>query len=118
MNLTIAQCEAMLARPRPPLPALAAAPILVAAAQAFAVSLPAMLGPGNARAEAHARFCAAGLIRSRLGYSTPHIGRLLRRDHSTIVHALRRAAQLTAADPDFAARMARVVATLDSKEIA
>jgi chromosomal replication initiation ATPase DnaA len=115
MSDAIRSAEALIMAPRAPLPAQASAPIMVAAGEAWGVTVAELLGPGSARQVAAARFAAAALIRRRLGYSTPRIGRLLRRDHSTIVHALSRAAALEAADADFAARMSRAVATLDTQ---
>lgn len=48
-----------------------------------------------------ARFCAVCLLREA-GLSHPQIGRALRRDHSTTIHAERRAVELLESNPFFA----------------
>lgn len=47
-------------------------------------------GPSRASEICEARFCVMRELRAK-GWSTPRIGRLLNRDHTTIVHGLRRA---------------------------
>lgn len=53
-----------------------------------------------------ARFAAIWLMRQS-GYSLPMIGRLLRRDHTSILHAERRARRLLDSDMDFSRRVAK-----------
>ena len=46
-------------------------------------------GPSRHAELCEARFCIMRELRDK-GWSTPRIGRLLNRDHSTVVHGLRR----------------------------
>jgi chromosomal replication initiator protein len=60
-----------------------------------------------------ARFVFVYLARTHMRASFPQIGATLGgRDHTTILHAFRRAQDLRAADPAFAARCARIEARL------
>ncbi|MCW2405055.1 chromosomal replication initiation ATPase DnaA [Sphingobium sp. B1D7B] len=54
-----------------------------------------------------ARIAAYRLIREELKYSYPRIGRIMRRDHSTVMSGIRRANELLATDPNFAAAYER-----------
>lgn len=66
------------------------------------VSLHELTGPGRLGYVCRARF-ALMRVASKKGYSTPQIGRALGgRDHTTILHGLKRAAELSAADREFA----------------
>ncbi len=58
---------------------------------------------------ARARMTAAYLCRTTIvpELSLPNIGRQFGRDHSTIIHACRRVAELSASDPKFAALVER-----------
>jgi chromosomal replication initiator protein len=47
---------------------------------------------------------------SRHGLSTPRIGRRLKRDHTTILHGLKRANELAERSPQFAALVERLAA--------
>lgn len=47
-------------------------------------------GEGRNSKTLAARCAIANILRFHLGYSTPHIGRILKRDHSTILHSLRK----------------------------
>ena len=49
-----------------------------------------LTGPSRVPAVCVVRRCAMKALRAK-GWSTPRIGRLLNRDHSTVVHGLRRA---------------------------
>lgn len=86
--------------------------LLHAAAAEFGVSVPFIL---SARRNAHvvlARQVVMHIAATRLNRSLPVIGRCMKRDHSTVFHGLRRIAERTAADPDLAARIERVAATI------
>lgn len=79
--------------------------ILDAAAAAWQVPVDEIRGPRRHWKFAHPRFAAMLIIRERLGYSTPQIGKLFGgRDHSTAISALRRANELIKSDPDFGRR--------------
>lgn len=63
--------------------------IRAAAARMHGLDGDTLSAPGHGPPHLHARQLAAAVAR-RLGYSLPHIGRALGRDHSTILHGLRR----------------------------
>jgi hypothetical protein len=89
--------------------------ILSVVARHWSVGVPALLGAGRSNRLAHPRFAAMVLIKDRLGLSTPAIGRVLgKRDHTTVVSGLRRAATLIENDPEWARRFALVTAELKS----
>lgn len=48
-----------------------------------------IVGPSRTPELCEARFCIMRELRTK-GWSTPRIGRLLNRDHSTVLHGLRR----------------------------
>ncbi|WP_425230228.1 helix-turn-helix domain-containing protein [Sphingomonas sp.] len=74
-----------------------------------------LLGAGRAAHLVCAR-SAVALVAREQGLSVPQIGRALGgRDHTTIVHALRRAATLTAADPAFRLLCDRLRAGIEEK---
>lgn len=79
------------------------APILDAVADAYNVTIYALLSPLQNRDVAYPRFAAMALIR-KLGWSTAQIGKAFRRDHTTAMHALNRADWLLANDPEWADR--------------
>ena len=80
-------------------------------------SLPEMLGNGRAQPLAAARSLVVMLARHRTGRSYPEIGRALGgRDHSTAMHAARRAQQRMNSCPDFRALAAAASARLDAIE--
>lgn len=58
------------------------------------------------------RFAAVWLAHKLLNQSLPQLGRLFGRDHSTIVHALKRAEGWRIADDDFRAVTDRVLSAL------
>lgn len=63
--------------------------ILREVAQAHRVSLDDIIGPRRFKAYVAARREAMQRIRSELGFSYPHIGRLFNRDHTSVLHACR-----------------------------
>lgn len=77
----------------------------------FDVPVDDMKSKSRAMDLARARFAAAYILRSERKLSYPIIGRLLgRRDHSTIMHACVRAAELNLSDPEFADMLSRASA--------
>jgi chromosomal replication initiation ATPase DnaA len=56
-----------------------------------------------------ARFALYAALRKR-GHSYKTIGKFLRRDHSTIMHGVRAAEAMMAADPGYAAKVAELAA--------
>ncbi len=79
----------------------------------FAVDVELMTGPRKFPELVEARCACALVMRRRFGWSTTRIGRALGdRDHTTIGHALREGARRESADPDFAARLARIEAEM------
>jgi len=65
--------------------------IVLAAAVELGVSASAMLGKGRTRTVVRARDLAMLRIREELGLSYMEIGSLFKRDHSTVMAAVRRA---------------------------
>ena len=63
--------------------------ILREVAQAHRVSLDDIIGPRRFKAYVAARREAMQRIRSELGFSFPHIGRLFNRDHTAVLYACR-----------------------------
>jgi chromosomal replication initiator protein len=58
------------------------------------------------------RFAAMYLSREVTGTSMPFIGRLFLRDHTTVLHGIRRARDAMDRDPSFAADVAAIRARL------
>jgi chromosomal replication initiator protein len=89
-----------------PAPDLGALPPLAAAsarasAQVFGVQVADILGRRRTRNVARARFAATWIARRRSGLSYPVLGRILGRDHSSVIHACQRAVRLFRADAAF-----------------
>ena len=79
--------------------------ILQAASAAFGVSMIELRSARRGDAAVRARFAACLLARELTELSYPQVGRSIGiRDHATILHAARRAAEMRAADPDFRQR--------------
>lgn len=74
-----------------------------AAADYFGVPFDGLFSPTREGQICLARYAIMYVMREREGQSTPQIGRRLQRDHSTVVHGMKRARDLLARDPDFAA---------------
>ena len=64
-----------------------------------------------------ARHVAMALAQRCLAYSLPRIGRLLARDHTTVLHGVRRIARMAADDAAFAARLDRLAETIRNRRI-
>lgn len=72
--------------------------IFDAVATAWDVKVGEIQGKSQQRRFVHPRFAAVWLIRTRMQWSLPHIGRTLRCHHTGIMHSLRRAEELYAHD--------------------
>lgn len=80
------------------------------ASAAFEVPIRALIGRQRQKPIARARLALyAGLYRG-CETSYPEIGQLLERDHTTVLYGVREAEAEAAADPDYAERLARIVA--------
>lgn len=80
----------------------AVADIVTAVADAFGVSAKELLGPSRLKTVMLARQTAVYLARTVGKLSLPAVGRAFGRDHSTVLHAVRKVEELLATDPDFA----------------
>ena len=89
------------------------ADILDAVATAWGVEVGHIQGKSQKWIFAHPRFAVVRLIRQRLDWSYPRIGKLLVRDHSTILASLHRAEELYAHDAAWHEKYDAAVATLD-----
>jgi len=96
-------------------PLLRVGDIVAASARAFGMSQLAVVGEGRHREAVRARRVVCVLAREA-GWSLPHIGRVLRRDHTTVLHHLRWAARERAVDADVAAVRA-ALAGLESEPV-
>jgi hypothetical protein len=77
--------------------------IFDAVAEAWDVSIFALLSPSKAPGASYPRFAVYLLLRAT-GKSMPKIGSIMRRDHTTVFAGLKRGAELLATDPEWAAR--------------
>ena len=87
--------------------------IALAAADEFGFSADEMAGAGRHRRLARARQIAAHIMRRRTRLSLPQIGRVLHRDHATVIHAVQTIDSLLSTDPDLAGAYSRVLARLE-----
>lgn len=81
--------------------------ILDAVALAFGTPVPWMRSRWRDGETVRARWGAMKLLREERLLSTGIIGRLLDRDHTTVLHGLNRAREFEATDPDFAAALVK-----------
>jgi Bacterial dnaA protein helix-turn-helix len=79
--------------------------VQTAVAARFGLRPEQMLGLNRARIVSHPRQIAMFLAREMTGLSLPRIGRHFARDHTTILHAVRRIKTAMAADPGIAAQV-------------
>lgn len=97
----------------PPPPALGRFDALVeAVADEWGVSRAAILGESRGTAATVPRAAVMALAHGLFGYGASQIGRLIRRDHTTVLYAVRAAAARRQRDPDFAARLDRIAARM------
>ncbi len=78
------------------------ADILNAVAESFNITLFALLSPLRNNRTCRARFAAMRLVQKRHGVSTTRIGKMFRRDHTSAMHALRRAEEWLTTSPEWA----------------
>lgn len=62
-----------------------------------------------------ARHVSMALADRLLAYSLPRIGRLVNRDHTTVLYAIRRIKAMSVADPTFAARLDALAARIEQQ---
>lgn len=72
--------------------------LLAKAARAFNVSPDDILGPSRKPDIVMARQAAMHLCRKKLGLSFPELGKAFRRDHSTVIHGIRKIGELAKTD--------------------
>lgn len=75
--------------------------VLRCVARSFLVSLDQLISKDRHRSIAEARQVAYWLLRTRTRMSLPEIGRLLRKDHSTVMIGVRRIVRRRATEPSF-----------------
>ena len=77
------------------------AQIAAAASDIFGVPVRVLMGKAQDKSTRLPRFAVYWVARNHLGYSYPQIGRIMDRDHSTVVHGVARAEALRATNDDF-----------------
>lgn len=83
--------------------------ILKRAKELFGVRPEDIVGPSRYSLYIPARFAVCTAL-SRRGWSYPQIGRFLGgRDHSSIIHAVRRAEYMESRDPEYASKIQELV---------
>ena len=91
------------------------ADIIDAVARAWGITMFSLLSAERPQRLARPRFAAALLLRGR-DLSLTVIGRVLRRDHTSILHEIKRARELLANDPEWAALYRAAEHALDQKK--
>lgn len=113
MAPTVRTCDCHLRQATRPMPSTIDR-IVAAVAAEFGISRADLLGDCRRREFVRPRFAAIHLIREITGKSLPEIGAAFRRDHTSILHALRKPL-----DADATARVARVREAMPrAKEVA
>lgn len=93
---------------------MTAAEIIALVAESFGLPARSLTGSSQTRQITRPRFLAMALVRDVLDYSTPQIGRVFGgRDHTTVLHAIKRAAELVADDPAIAAKVETLRGLID-----
>lgn len=92
--------------------------VLMATAAALDIPLRSLISTLRRQDLVRARHIAMWLARQRYGVSLPNIGRTINRDHTTVLHGIRRAQKLMTEDRDFQRDLAEVIAYLDAPEAA
>lgn len=91
--------------------------ILKAVASVYDRPYRAVIGENRMKNNTFPRQVAAYLMSEVYGYSYPHSGRAIRRDHTTVLHAKRKIiAMLKAGDDELAAKLEAIMALLDGRE--
>lgn len=75
--------------------------IAAIAAELTGFSIAEIVGPGSARDLARTRFAVEWVARTEHGRSYPEIGQRLGRDHTSVMHGVRRAVELRRTDAEF-----------------
>jgi hypothetical protein len=88
------------------------ADVVSAAAEVFGVSVDDLLSPSRKRSVAYPRFAAFHILHKVIRLSLPTIGKTFKRDHTTILSGVRKAAILRRKDPAFAGRSRLLAAEL------
>jgi chromosomal replication initiator protein len=86
--------------------------VLEVVADAYCVTVEALLRPDRSQAAVLPRWMAMYLARTTLGLSLPQIGRQMGRDHSTVLHGVRRIEAMAKHDRDFAEALRALSATV------
>lgn len=107
----------LLYRPHKKLRPSYASAITQVCCQVWGVTFSRMLAPGKERAVARPRQAAFKILRDRGGVSFPEIARYFGRDHSTVVHGYRKAAELIAGNTEFRENYEHVCALLDEAAV-
>jgi chromosomal replication initiation ATPase DnaA len=87
--------------------------IVAAVGRVWVVSQGEMLSPSRDAHFVEARWVAMHLMRSRLGIAARNVARLMGRDHSTVLHALRSIAARLARDDELRRQVGRVTSALE-----
>lgn len=95
---------------------LTARKIIAEVCKAWDVRNSYLASPSHERRACAPRFAVYWLLKTRLELSTTVIGRLMgKRDHTTVIHGVRRARTFYAHDPDWRQKYDSVVAALDEE---
>jgi chromosomal replication initiation ATPase DnaA len=94
--------------------AITMAAILEMVAGEFHVSIPALKGPSRDGFTAQPRQAFCWLSRKVGDWSTPQIGRVIDRDHTTVLHAIWATTERMGKDAGFAAHVTKLWAQLAS----
>lgn len=92
--------------------------VITAVAEEFGVTTTMLLNATRAPLPALARHAAMAMLRRLTLLSLPQIGRHMRRDHTTVLHGIRRVEAMAKADPAFAARIDALAARIEQRSIA
>lgn len=95
---------------------ITAARILTLVAASFDLSVSDLLSTDKKSDLILPRYLAALLMRLRLKYSWPRIGRALHRAHSSVIHGVRRLENRADADPNLSGAIDAFLRTLDEME--
>lgn len=107
--------------PVPPAPrSISAKPVgemLEAVSAAFGISIHEIVSPRKPTPTVRARFAVYRLLKERLAYGSVRIAKATRRkDHTTVLHGLKRAKELLATDPAWAAAYRAAEHALDQQK--
>ncbi len=83
--------------------------VLIATAAVFDVPVAMILSQRRDAPTATARQTVYFVLRERMGWTLPEIGRFMNRDHTTVLHGCRTAHQRLLTDLDFFVKVAEVL---------